>query len=80
VRFVITPTDETFRKVNKLISKDMREAMRLLGTDNGILDLRTPNIDLESDDFSALDRERPGKITIGFRGRSIARSGGHAGV
>jgi hypothetical protein len=59
VRFVITPTDETFRKVDKLISKDMREAMRLLGTDNGILDLRTPNIDLESDDFSALDRERP---------------------
>ena len=37
VRFVITPTDETFRKVDKLISNDMREAMKLLGTDNGIL-------------------------------------------
>ena len=51
MRFVITPTDENFRKVDKLISNDMREAMKLLGTDNGILDLRTPNIDLESGDF-----------------------------
>jgi hypothetical protein len=51
VRFVITPTDDTFRKVDNLISNDMREAVELLGTDNGVLDLRTPNTDLESADF-----------------------------
>jgi hypothetical protein len=51
VRFVITPTDDTFRKVDKLISNDMREAVKLLATDNGVLDLRTPNVDLESGDF-----------------------------
>jgi hypothetical protein len=51
VRFVITPTDETFRKVDKLMSDDMREAVKLLGAGNGVLDLRTPNPDLESGDF-----------------------------
>jgi hypothetical protein len=51
VRFVITPTDETFRKVDKLMSDDMRDAVNLLGTGNGVLDLRTPNPDLESGDF-----------------------------
>jgi hypothetical protein len=51
VRFVITPTDETFRKVDKLMSDDMREAVKLLGAGNGVLDLRTPNTDLESGDF-----------------------------
>jgi hypothetical protein len=51
VRFVITPTDETFRKVDKLLSNDMRDAVNLLATSNGVLDLRTPNTDLESGDF-----------------------------
>jgi hypothetical protein len=51
VRFVITPTDETFRKVDNLFSNDMREAVRLLGNDSGVLDLRTPDTELESGDF-----------------------------
>jgi hypothetical protein len=51
VKFVITPTDETFRRVDKLTSNDMREAVKLLGTDNRIVDLRIPNVDLESGDF-----------------------------
>ena len=51
VRFVITPTDETFRKVDKLISSDMREAVKLLEARNGILDLRSQGVDLESGDF-----------------------------
>jgi hypothetical protein len=53
--------------------------MKLLGTDNGILDLRTPNIDLESHDFSALDRERPGKITIVFVAEGSRALGGMPG-
>lgn len=51
VRFVITPTDDTFRKVDDLISNDMREAVKLLATDSGVLDLRTPNTDLKTGDF-----------------------------
>ena len=51
VSFVITPTDETFRKVDRLISRDMRDAVNLLQAKNGVLDLRNPDVDLESSDF-----------------------------
>jgi hypothetical protein len=51
VRFVITPTDETFQKVNRLISGDMLEVVNLLEAKNGILDLRSRDVDLQSDDF-----------------------------
>jgi hypothetical protein len=51
VRFVITPTDETFRKVDRLIANDMRDGVSLLEAKNGILDLREPGVDLQSDDF-----------------------------
>jgi hypothetical protein len=50
VRFVITPTDETFQKVDRLISNDMLDVVSLLRAKNSILDLRN-NVDLESDDF-----------------------------
>ena len=51
VRFVITPTDETFRKVDRLISNDMLDVVNLLKAKNGILDLRNQEADLEADDF-----------------------------
>jgi hypothetical protein len=51
VSFVITPTDETFRKVDRLISNDMRDVTNQLEIKNGILDLRNRGVDLQSDDF-----------------------------
>jgi hypothetical protein len=51
VSFVITPTDETFRKVDRLITTDMRDVVNLLDAKNGILDLRNRGVDLEADDF-----------------------------
>jgi len=42
VRFVITPTDENFRKVDKLISNDMREVEFFLsasGSDCGMVNV-----------------------------------------
>lgn len=51
VSFVITPTDETFQKVDRLIANDMRDVANLLEAKNGILDLRNQGVDLESDDF-----------------------------
>jgi hypothetical protein len=51
VRFVITPTDETFQTADRLISNDMRDAVNLLQAKNGILDLHNQGVDLEADDF-----------------------------
>ena len=51
VRFVLTPTDETFGKVDRLISNDMRDVVNLLQAKNGILDLRPQGVDLGSKDF-----------------------------
>jgi len=51
VKFVITPTDESFRKVDRLISNDMRDTMNRLEGENGILDLRNQAMDLDSSDF-----------------------------
>jgi hypothetical protein len=51
VSFVITPTDKTFRKVDRLISNDMLDVVNLLDAKNGILDLRNQGVDLESGDF-----------------------------
>jgi hypothetical protein len=51
VSFVITPTDETFRKVDRLIANDMRDVANQLETKGEILDLRNRGVDLQSDDF-----------------------------
>jgi hypothetical protein len=51
VRFVLTPTDETFGEVNRLISDDMRDVANLLQAKNRIIDLRPQGADLTSDDF-----------------------------
>ena len=51
VKFVITPTDATFEKIDELISADMREAVRLIGGEDRLLDLRDQSKDLDSGDF-----------------------------
>jgi hypothetical protein len=51
VKFVITPTDETFGKADKLISDAFRDALQLLGGERRILDLRNQVSDLSSNDF-----------------------------
>ena len=51
VKFVITPTDATFEKIDELISADLREAVRLLGGEDRLLDLRDQSKDLDSGDF-----------------------------
>jgi hypothetical protein len=51
VKFVITPTDESFEKVDRLIADDFRQALTLLGGESRILDLRGRAKDLDSDDF-----------------------------
>jgi hypothetical protein len=51
VKFVVTPTDVTFGKADRLISADLREAIRLLGGEDRILDLRDQSRDLDSGDF-----------------------------
>jgi hypothetical protein len=51
VKFVITPTDVTFGKVDELISADLRDAVRLLGGEDRLLDLRDQSKDLDSNDF-----------------------------
>jgi hypothetical protein len=51
VKFVITPTDVTFGKVDELISADLREAVGLLGGDGRIIDLRNQSKGLDSSDF-----------------------------
>jgi hypothetical protein len=51
VKFVITPTDATFGKIDELISADLQEAIRLLGGERKILDLRSQSKGLDSSDF-----------------------------
>ena len=51
VKFVITPTDVTFEKIDELISADLREAVGLLGGDGRIIDLRNQSKGLDSSDF-----------------------------
>jgi hypothetical protein len=50
VKFVVTPTDETFAKADKLTSRDLRDAITLLGEDR-VMDLRGRAKDLDSTDF-----------------------------
>jgi hypothetical protein len=51
VKFVVAPTDLTFAKVDELISADLREALKLLGGEDRLLDLRDQSKDLDSSDF-----------------------------
>lgn len=51
VKFVITPTDEAFGKVDRLIADDYRQALTLLGGESRILDLRRQARNLDSGDF-----------------------------
>jgi len=51
VKFVITPTDVSFGKVDELISADLQEAVRLLGGDSRVLDLRDQSKGLDPSDF-----------------------------
>ena len=50
VKFVVTPTDETFAKADKLTSRDLRDAITLLGEDR-VIDLRGQTKDLDTTDF-----------------------------
>ena len=51
VKFVVTPTDETFDKVDKLISGDFLNGIRLLGGESRTIDLRNRVKDLNTNDF-----------------------------
>jgi hypothetical protein len=51
VKFVRAPTDPTFGKADELISADLREAVRLLGGEDRLLDLRDQSKELDSNDF-----------------------------
>jgi hypothetical protein len=51
VVFVIGPSDETFQKVNKLISGDLENAVSLLGDESRVIDLRSQEGKLDSSDF-----------------------------
>jgi hypothetical protein len=51
VKFVVTPTDETFDKADKLISADFLDAIRLLGGESKTIDLRNQVKDLNTSDF-----------------------------
>jgi hypothetical protein len=51
VKFIITPTEETFGRVGALISPDFQEAIRLLGGESKVLDLRSQSKELDSSDF-----------------------------
>jgi hypothetical protein len=51
VKFVLTPTDESFGEADKLVSGDLQDAARLLGGDARVMDLRSQNKNLDSSDF-----------------------------
>jgi hypothetical protein len=51
VKFLVLPTDETFDKANKLMANNFRDALRRLGGDRNILDLRDQKKNLTSADF-----------------------------
>jgi hypothetical protein len=51
VKFVITPTDPSFDKVDRLISGDMQQAVRLLGGDARVWDFRDLAKTLDTNDF-----------------------------
>lgn len=51
VKFVVPPTDETFDKIDKLVSTDFRNAIRLLGGDSRTIDLRDRVKGLDTNDF-----------------------------
>jgi hypothetical protein len=50
VKFVLTPTDQTFAGAERLTAGDLRDAIKLLGEDR-VLDLRSHAKDLDSTDF-----------------------------
>jgi hypothetical protein len=51
VIFVIGPSDETFQKVNALVSGDLENAISLLGGERRVMDLRSQERNLDSNDF-----------------------------
>jgi hypothetical protein len=51
VKFLVTPTDESFRTAAALMSVDFDEALRLLGGKDRVIDLRNQVKDLDSSDF-----------------------------
>jgi hypothetical protein len=51
VKFIIGPSDETFQKVDKLISGDLENALSLLGGESRVIDLRGQEKNLDSRDF-----------------------------
>src|SRR5262249_43891433 len=51
VRFLVTPTDESFGTAARLESTDFEEALRLLGGGDEIIDLRNKVNNLEAGDF-----------------------------
>ncbi len=51
IKFVLAPTDPSFEKADELISADLREAVRLLGGEDRLLDLRDQSKELDSSDF-----------------------------
>jgi hypothetical protein len=51
VKFLVTPTDESFGTAAGLESADLTEALRLLGGEDGVIDLRNEVKNLEAGDF-----------------------------
>ncbi len=51
VKFLMTPTDATFAAADKLVSGDLRDAVELLGGESRMLDLRSLDKNLDSNDF-----------------------------
>ncbi|MGA7810076.1 hypothetical protein [Bradyrhizobium sp.] len=84
VKFVVTPTDETFARADRLISADLREAIGLLGEDR-VLDLRGRVKDLDTSDFFdvqhlvAKGREKLHPVFIDAVSRALGCSPGVAG-
>jgi hypothetical protein len=51
VKFLVAPTDESFGTAAKLVSADFEEALRALGGEDQVIDLRNRVKDLDSGDF-----------------------------